>query len=83
MIASYLGNYYFTFQSSASHDKAVPKFLIITVAGYSWNVFIMYGLVDLLDINYIVAFLVMSFVVASNNFFLGRIWAFKQDYKGK
>jgi putative flippase GtrA len=77
LAVSYLLNRSFTFRSRVSHRHSAPRFLLVTLSGLCWNVAIMGLMVDVYAINYVVAFIVMSAVVAVNNFTLSRDWAFR------
>jgi len=73
---AYLMNYKYTFESKNSHANTVLRYSIVTVLGLVLNVIIMKSLVEGLDVHINIAFLVMSFVVFANNFFLSRKFVF-------
>jgi putative flippase GtrA len=74
---SYLLNRSFTFASNVRHHVGLPRYLAVTLLGMFWNVAIMYSFVELFALNYYLSFLVMSVVVALNNYLLTRSWVFK------
>jgi len=76
---SYVANYHYTFKSSGDHRIAILKFLVSSGIGLLWNLLIMYLLVEQFAVNYVVAFILMSAVVATNNFILGKIWVFSSQ----
>lgn len=73
---AYLANYHFTFVSTTEHLQGVSKFLLANGIGFLWNVSLMYLFVEVAHWHYALAFLVMSSVVATNNFLLGKFWVF-------
>jgi len=77
VVFSYLMSYRFTFRSTQMHRSSVPKFLLSVGLGFSWNVGLMYLLVEHIGIDYVFAFLLTTMVVMVNNFILTKFWVFK------
>lgn len=53
---SYFGHFFFTFQSTQSHRRALPGFFISAVAGATLNVAIFFIAMDRLAVSYWIAF---------------------------
>lgn len=77
VIFSYAMSYCFTFRSTQTHKSSVPKFLLSVGLGFVWNIALMQLLVETVELNYVVAFLMTTIVVMSNNFLLTKFWVFK------
>lgn len=78
LVFSYLLNRSFTFTSKVRHHIGLPLYVTVTLLGLTWNVAIMYSFVQLLQFNYYLSFLIMSVVVALNNYLLTRSWVFRK-----
>jgi putative flippase GtrA len=78
LVFSYLLNRSFTFSSNVRHHVGLPRYVTVTLLGMTWNVTIMYSFVQLFEFNYYLSFLIMSVVVALNNYLLTRSWVFKK-----
>lgn len=76
LIFSYLLNRTFTFTSRIQHHIGLPKYLLVTLVGLFWNVLTMYAFVGILGLNYYMSFLLMSVIVATNNYLLNKSWVF-------
>ena len=88
LIASMIGyslgafiNYYlnlkYTFNSKTPHKKALPKFIVMIILGFTINGFVMYLMIYSISINYLFSQLVATIVVYCWNFIIGKLWAFK------
>lgn len=77
VMATYLGNYFWTFQSSTHHFVVLPRFACIALIGFVLNVAIMYLSVDVLGLWYLVGALMTVFVVPVSNFVLHVYWSFR------
>jgi len=77
VIATYLGNYFWTFQSSSHHFVVLPGFAGIALIGFVLNVAIMYLSVDVLGLWYLVGALMTVLVVTLSNFVLHVYWSFR------
>lgn len=73
---SYYLNYRLTFQSKEAVIISGAKYFITTLIGLAWNVSLMTVLVNIYDVHYLIAFLLMSLVVMVNNYLLSKYWVF-------
>lgn len=76
-IASYFLNYTYTYQSTANHYGALPKFIAIAGFGGVLNLFCVYITAIELSIHYLVAQVIATAVVTLWNFLANRAWTFR------
>ena len=74
---SFLGHYRFTFQSDSGLPDAISKFFLVALIGLGLNAGFVYLIVDLAQLNYLVALAPMILIVPPVTFLLSRYWAFK------
>lgn len=75
---NYCLNYRFTFQSSRSHSEALPRFLFMAGLGILLNgVFV--KLFTIMSFNYLLSQIVATLIILFMNFFLSKLWIFKQS----
>jgi putative flippase GtrA len=73
----YLGNRHFTFQgSAASHGQAVPRFLLVALAGAALNGLIVWLGTQALGWHYLAAQVLATLVVLGLGYRLNRSWTF-------
>jgi putative flippase GtrA len=77
-ITNYFLNYYYTFNSSARHHHALPKFLLIAGIGLILNTAVMGLCTGILMFHYLVAQLLATALVLLWTFSANRIWTFRQ-----
>ena len=77
VIATYLANYFWTFQSSNDHFVTLSRFAVISCVGLLLNVGIMYLWVDILGLWYLFGAFINVVVVALTNFLLHVYWSFR------
>ena len=75
---SYFGHYYFTFQSTESHRRALPRFLAIALSGAVLNWLIFVVVYDGLRMDYWIAFLIAVIVVPIFVYAMSGRLAFKK-----
>jgi putative flippase GtrA len=78
-IINYRVNHKFTFNSSASHKTAAPKFLSVALIGVLVNITIMYLLVSIFLFYYLIAQIAATGIVLIWNFLGNRLWTFRVD----
>lgn len=76
-MCNYLLNYYFTFGSSAKHQIAAAKFVMVASAGLTLNTTVVYLLTEKLAIYYIFAQILATLIVLLWNFFAHKHWTYK------
>jgi putative flippase GtrA len=79
---SYIGHYFFTFQSSQDHHVALRRFLFVALVGLSLNQIIVIVLVDRLEQPYLLALFIVTTAVPVITFLFGRYWVFKDPDVG-
>lgn len=77
VVASYFLNYTYTYQSTANHYGALPKFIAIAGFGGILNLFFVYITAIELNIHYLVAQGIATGVVMFWNFLANRAWTFR------
>lgn len=77
LTASYIGNYFWTYRSSASHTDTVIKFLAIALSAAALNYSIFHLMVDRLQLHYMFALGVVLVTVPSITFIFQKTWAFR------
>ena len=73
---NYILNYKFTFKSRKSHTEAVTKFMLVALAGFFVNLFIIWLFTSVIAINYLIAQVIATGVVLVTNYTINRIWTF-------
>ena len=76
-IVSYFGHKLWSFQSSASHGSALPRFLIAWFAGLGLNTLIIWALMRF-GAPYVVAMWVAIVLVPVFTYFAQKFWVFRQ-----
>src|SRR5262249_39681968 len=76
VLLSYIGNHSWTFLRAGSHDRHLPRFLVVSLAGLALNQSIVFTTVTLAGFPYIVGILIVIVVVPTLTFLLSRSWAF-------
>jgi len=74
----YCLNYRFTFHTGRPHVEALPRFIAMAVIGVFLNGLIVKTL-TLATINYLIGQMVATVVILILNFFLSKLWIFKQS----
>jgi putative flippase GtrA len=77
IIATYLANYFWTFQSSHDHLATLFRFVAISLVALLLNMAIMHLCVHVLGLWYIFGALITVVVVAIINFLLHVHWSFR------
>lgn len=74
---AYLGNRHFTFQgSAATHQQALPRFLLVALAGAALNSLIVWAGTQALGWHYLAAQALATLVVLALGYQLNRSWTF-------
>ena len=74
---AYLGNRHFTFKGSvASHRQAVPRFVLVALAGAALNSLFVWAGTQVLDWHYLAAQVLATLVVLALGYHLNRSWTF-------
>lgn len=81
-VVNYLLNYRITFQSSAKHAHAAPRFFVVAAAGMAVNAWVMHALVEHLHVYYLLAQCVATGVVLLSGFVVNSVWSFRARYSG-
>ena len=76
VLENYVLHYFWTFSSSAHHTKALPKFSMMSLAGFWLNLGIMYLGVEYLGFGYLWVQAVAIALVVAWNFVISIRWIF-------
>jgi putative flippase GtrA len=75
-IVNYILNYKFTFKSRKKHSVAATRFMLVALAGFFVNLFMMWLFTSAMAMNYLLAQVIATGVVLVTNYSLNRIWTF-------
>jgi len=78
-VISYLGSYYFTFQSSEGHKRSLPRFALVWVIGIAVNVGLFGALKKLYDTPFLLNVFIAIVVTPIAQYAMLRFWAFKDS----
>ena len=73
---NYILNYKFTFKSKKRHTVAATRFMLVALAGFLVNLFMMWLFTSIMAINYLLAQVIATAVVLVTNYTINRIWTF-------
>ncbi len=74
---SYLGHFFWTFGRRQGHRRHLPRFLVVSAAGYGLTNLIVWLVVGQLGHPFDAALVVILFTVPPATWALSRIWAFR------
>lgn len=74
---SYLGHFYWTFGQRDGHSVRLPRFLVVSGAGYCLTNLIVWIVVSRAGLAFEAALLVILFAVPLMTWALSRYWAFR------
>lgn len=74
-ILNYVLSHTFTFESTSSHTRALPRYVFVVVCALLLNATVMYGLTAL-GAHYLLAQVIATGVTLGWNFFAGLRWIF-------
>ena len=75
---SYVGHRKFSFvHQNASHQQALPRFLLVACGGFFANQVLLLGLLRLFGLPFWFTLAVVMVIVAVTTYLLSRYWAFK------
>ncbi len=77
VIATYLANYFWTFQSSNDHLVTLFRFAVTSFVGLLLNISIMHLCVDILGLWYLYGAFINIVAVALTSFLLHVNWSFR------
>jgi len=72
LIVSYTLNKNYTFKSDKKISTSLTLYLFVTLFGLALNVSIMHLGVKIFEINHLIVFLVVTIIVATNNYLLSK-----------
>ena len=76
MPLAYLGQKHLTFESSAKHISALPRYVVIQLAALLLSAAFAELLFGLTAINPLIGFALIAGVVASMNYLIHNLWTF-------
>ncbi len=77
-IISYLGSYYFTFNSNHPHKKTLPRFVIVWLVGIFINVGLFKTLIIAFNIPFFINVFIAIVLTPIAQFLMLNFWAFKK-----
>ncbi len=77
VVYTYLVNRSWVFQSNGAHQRAVPRFIVVTLVSLLVSIGIMYLVVDVAHIWYGWALLLATLIIPATNFMLNYTWVFR------
>jgi len=75
-LVNYALNHRYTFASTRTHDKALPRFAAVALAGIAINAVVMAAMLNLVGAHYLAAQLVATGVVLVAGYLANRAWTF-------
>ncbi len=78
---SYLLNRAWTYQVRGRHRRQLPRFAVVSLAGYGLNAAIMALVTELLGLSYLFGIAVVVMVLPSLSFLSHRYWTFADEGK--
>lgn len=66
-LVNYVLNYRWTFASKRSHDKTLPRFSLVALAGIAINALVMIALLKFVGVHYLVAQVIVTAIVLVAN----------------
>ena len=75
-VISYVGHYFFSFRSSASHLQALAKFLLTAITGFLFNTFILYLLIHFFGYESIIFVVFAVACSAGLVYLISNYWVF-------
>jgi len=77
-IENYLLHYKWTFRSTSAHASSFPRFVLMSVGGFTINWLVMFVGVELWILNYLAVQAVAIVMVVAWNFVLSHFWIFEE-----
>jgi putative flippase GtrA len=76
VLQSYGLNRTWTFQSKKKHAITLPRYIVVSVAGFLTNLLVMFVMINVLEVWYIIAQMVTILVIPAMNFLMNKYWTF-------
>lgn len=80
---SFLLNHHWTFMAEGTYGRYLSRYAIVSVAGLSLNIVIMYGAVSLLHLSYLLGLALVIVLVPAFSFIFQRYWTFSDTNRNK
>ena len=77
-VVSYLGSYYFTFQSDKGHKHSLPRFALVWLIGIAINLGLFKALLAAFAIPFALNVFIVIAVTPIAQYLMLRFWAFKE-----
>ena len=77
-LISYLGSYYFTFKSTDSHKKSLPRFALVWLIGIGVNVGLFQTLLNLYAVPFALNVFIAIALTPIAQYLMLKFWAFKK-----
>lgn len=76
-VISYLGSYYFTFQTGKGHKHSLPRFALVWIIGIAINVGLFKALIAAFAVPFALNVFIAIVVTPIAQYLMLRFWAFK------
>ncbi len=76
---SYMGNFFWTFETSATHLKSMPRFVITSLTGLSVSQLIVWFVAGVMGQGLRIALVPALIIVPALSFLMSRYWVFLDD----
>ncbi len=81
LLLSYLLNRAWTYRARGRHRRQLPRFAVVSLAGYGLNAAIMALVTELLGLRYLFGIALVVMVIPSLSFLSHRYWTFVDERK--
>lgn len=78
-LVSFSGHKYWTFSSHSTSASSLPKFLVVSAAGFLANENLFYLFLNYLYLDYKIALLLVLLIVPPFTFLFSKLWAFRHQ----
>lgn len=83
LVLSYLLNRAWTYQAEGRHRRQLPRFVLVSFAGYGLNAAIMALVTEMLGRHYLMGVAVVVTVIPLLSFLSHRYWTFSDEEKAE
>lgn len=80
-ILSYLGSYYFTFNSTDGHSRSLPRFALVWLIGIAINVGLFKALLNAFSVPFALNVFIAIALTPIAQYLMLHFWAFKKEDK--
>ena len=78
-VISYLGSYYFTFQSTDGHKRSLPRFALVWLIGIAINIGLFKALLTAFAVPFALNVFIAIIITPIAQYLMLKFWAFKEN----